>query len=115
MRFWNLVVFVAAEVICLSLAPLRAEYRRAYIDKNIDARFVFVPPGNFTMGSRYAETTAPETEKKFFIDEAPPHQVKISKGFWVMETEVTLRQFRKFVEETGHVTSAERRGESLCD
>ncbi len=86
---------------------------RAYIDEIIGARFVFVPPGNFTMGSQFAEMIASEIGKKFFIDEAPPHQVVISEGFWVMETEVTIRQFRKFVEETGHITSAERAGESL--
>ncbi len=40
-------------------------------------------------------------------DEQPPHQVKVD-GFWMDATPVTNRQFRKFVEETGYVTTAEK-------
>lgn len=40
-------------------------------------------------------------------DEFPRHQVTL-KGFWIDETEVTNAQFRKFVEATGYITTAER-------
>ncbi|MDZ7648124.1 MAG: SUMF1/EgtB/PvdO family nonheme iron enzyme [Cytophagales bacterium] len=36
-----------------------------------------------------------------------PHKVKVD-GFWMDETEVTNKQFRKFVEETKYITVAER-------
>jgi len=53
-----------------------------------------VPGGLFRMGSdRYPE-------------EAPSHQAAVD-AFWMDETPVTNRQFRAFVEATGHVTFAE--------
>jgi sulfatase modifying factor 1 len=39
--------------------------------------------------------------------EMVPHKVKVD-GFWMDETEVTNKQFRKFVEETKYLTVAER-------
>ncbi|MBT0669505.1 formylglycine-generating enzyme family protein [Novosphingobium profundi] len=41
-----------------------------------------------------------------YPEEAPAHKVTVD-GFWIDETPVTNRQFRRFVEETGHVTFAE--------
>lgn len=40
-------------------------------------------------------------------DEYPQHKVKLD-GFWMDETEVTNEQFKKFVEATGYVTTAEK-------
>ncbi len=42
----------------------------------------------------------------FYREEAPMHPVTV-KGFWMDETEVTNREFAKFVEETGYKTFAE--------
>ena len=43
---------------------------------------------------------------KHYPEEAPAHRVAVD-GFWIDRTPVTNRQFRKFVNETGHVTFAE--------
>jgi sulfatase modifying factor 1 len=59
------------------------------------AAMVFVPGGTFRMGS-----------DKHYPEEAPVHQVTVA-GFWMDRTPVTNRQFRAFVEATGHVTFAE--------
>jgi len=59
---------------------------------------VWIPPGNFTMGSN-APLARP--------DEAPMHKVKL-EGFWMDKTEVTNAQFAAFVEATGYVTTAEK-------
>ncbi len=40
-------------------------------------------------------------------DEYPQHKVKLD-GFWMDETEVTNAQFKKFVEATGYITTAEK-------
>ena len=58
---------------------------------------VWIPGGAFRMGS---DTHYPE--------EAPSHRVTVS-GFWMDRTPVTNRDFRKFVNATGHVTFAETR------
>jgi formylglycine-generating enzyme required for sulfatase activity len=54
-----------------------------------------VAGGTFRMGS-----------DKHYPEEAPAHRVAVD-GFWIDRTPVTNRQFRKFVNETGHVTFAE--------
>jgi formylglycine-generating enzyme required for sulfatase activity len=57
---------------------------------------VWIPGGTFLMGS-----------DKHYPEEAPAHEVTV-EGFWMDEHTVTNEEFRKFVEATKHVTSAER-------
>jgi sulfatase modifying factor 1 len=59
---------------------------------------VWVPGGEFSMGS---------TDPLARPDEAPIHRVRVG-GFWMDRTEVTNAQFRRFIEATGYVTTAER-------
>ncbi len=60
---------------------------------------VLIPAGTFLMGS-------PESEADRWDDETQ-HQVTISKGFWMNQYEVTVGEFRRFVNETGYQTEAE--------
>ena len=59
---------------------------------------VWVPGGEFTMGTDDPEAAPPEH---------PAHRARVD-GFWMDATEVTNAQFRKFVDATGYVTVAER-------
>ncbi len=59
---------------------------------------VHLAGGTFTMGS-----DGPGSRS----DERPPHQVRVH-AFWIDRTEVTNAQFRRFVEATHYVTTAER-------
>jgi formylglycine-generating enzyme required for sulfatase activity len=59
---------------------------------------VWIPGGDFTMGTDETESYAPER---------PAHRVHVN-GFWMDVTEVTNAEFAKFVEATGYVTTAER-------
>ena len=68
---------------------------------SIGMKLVYIPPGAFMMGSR-------DTEKGRQKDEGPIHRVVISRGFYLGTYEVTVGQFRKFVEATGYSTDAER-------
>lgn len=72
--------------------------------------FVKVPAGHFTMGSDEGpEPLArdfPQLEARRFsllTDEAPAHPVHITRAFWLGQHEVTVGQFRRFVEASGHV------------
>ena len=56
---------------------------------------VHLPGGRFTMGS-----------DRHYPEEAPAHPVHVD-GFWIDQKPVTKAQFRRFVEDTGHVTFAE--------
>ena len=55
----------------------------------------WITGGTFTMGS-----------DRHYREEAPSHRETV-EGFWIDRWPVTNAQFRKFVEETGHVTQAE--------
>lgn len=57
---------------------------------------VWVPGGQFLMGS------------ELFYPEERPVRTAVTGGFWMDRAPVTNALFRRFVEETGHVTSAER-------
>lgn len=60
---------------------------------------VHVPGGQFLMGSDSRLAQA---------NERPAHQVRVH-GFWMDTHHVTNAEFRKFVEATGYVTTAERK------
>ena len=57
---------------------------------------VYLPGGTFRMGS-----------DQHYPEEAPAHFVKVD-GFWIDRAPITNRQFRQFVDATGHVTFAEK-------
>jgi formylglycine-generating enzyme required for sulfatase activity/uncharacterized caspase-like protein len=57
---------------------------------------VYIPAGDFPMGSNDGDD-----------DEKPMHNVYLD-GYWLGKTEVTVRQFRAFVNETKYETEAEK-------
>ncbi len=59
---------------------------------------VWIPGGEFAMGSELDDARP---------DEGPVHRARVA-GFWMDATEVTNAQFRRFVEATAYVTTAER-------
>jgi formylglycine-generating enzyme required for sulfatase activity len=68
-------------------AAAAAPPKRQVVDLGGGVRlgFVFVPPGEFDMGSAAGPA-----------DERPAHQVRIEKGFWLSETEVTNLAYQRF-------------------
>ncbi|MFT3848480.1 MAG: formylglycine-generating enzyme family protein [Propionivibrio sp.] len=78
---------------------------------------VRVPAGEFMMGSDESpESLAadyPQYDRERFEklnDEAPVHRVRITRDFFLGQTEVTVGQFRRFVEQSGYVVESERDG-----
>jgi len=57
---------------------------------------VFIAGGEFTMGS-----------DRHYPEEAPAHRVAVN-GFWIDRYTVTNKEFRRFADETGYVTFAEK-------
>lgn len=60
---------------------------------------VWIPAGEFMMGASDDEGRP---------DEYPQHKVKVD-GFWMNTTEVTNTQFKRFVDVTGYITTAEKK------
>lgn len=88
---------------------------RATLGKRTSLEVVYIPPGDFVMGSTPEEKAwatgveggaQPGTDRESF--EGEPRAVTVSDGFWMGRTEVTVGQFRRFVEATGYVTDAEK-------
>ena len=59
-----------------------------WTDPATGMEFVWVPSGEFTMGS-------PDAETPKYYDEKPQHGVTVSKGFWLGKYEVTQGQWKK--------------------
>jgi len=88
-------------------------------DKSIESftnslgmKMVRIPAGSFVMGSSesdisWAMGTLAQGQPVNLENEYPFHKVRISKPFFMSATEVTVAQFREFVEETGYITDAE--------
>lgn len=110
----------------LSRTPRRSQVTsdtgRKPLVNSIGMKLVLVPAGEFLMGS--SETNAelveaygayhPNVEKSTleadFALEHPQHRVRISEPFYLGIHEVTVGQFRRFVDAEGYRTDAERNG-----
>ncbi|GAB4177104.1 MAG: formylglycine-generating enzyme family protein [Wenzhouxiangellaceae bacterium] len=66
---------------------------------------VVIPAGSFMMGS-------PDNEPDRADNEGPRFRVTFERGFGMARYETTVGQFRAFIEASGYVTDAERRGSS---
>jgi sulfatase modifying factor 1 len=69
------------------LGPQPGEIRSNPIDGQ---PYVWIPPGEFLMG-------APDTDEEADDDESPQHRVKITRGFWLGQTPVTVAAYKRFV------------------
>ncbi len=56
--------------------------------------YVWIPPGDFMMGC--SKDAAGKDDSECDTDEKPAHNVKISRGFWIGQTEVTVAAYEKF-------------------
>ncbi len=66
--------------------------RRTFMPAGIE--MVWLPPTTFEMGAVRGDGSG-------FGDEQPRHAVTLSRGFWIGVTEVTVGQYRRFVEASG--------------
>ena len=62
--------------------------------------YVHIPPGTFIMGCSSGDAECSDWEK-------PPHQVTISKGYWIGQTEVPVGAYKRFAAATGRTMPAE--------
>jgi formylglycine-generating enzyme len=80
-------------------SPVPEVRKNAVATSNAPPGMVWIRGGEFIMGSNDAKTWA---------NERPTHLVRVD-GFWMDEHTVTNEEFRKFVEATGYITTAERK------
>ncbi|MEI6524735.1 MAG: SUMF1/EgtB/PvdO family nonheme iron enzyme, partial [Planctomycetota bacterium] len=83
------------------------------VETTSQVTWIRIPAGRFMMGSG---VSAKQVAKDFaeygrnvseFEDEQPRHLVEITKPFFMSSTEVTVGQFRAFIEDSGYKTRSE--------
>jgi formylglycine-generating enzyme required for sulfatase activity len=112
-RFSTLVLALAASSLLAWAGEKTARpetTRRMGVAKAKDGLgYAHIPPGVFEMGCVQGDGCEQEERQ----DENPRHLVRLTRTFWMGETEVTVEAFRRFVTETGRVTTAEMDGWSV--
>ena len=96
-KIYNILQFFLIFVLLLLLG---CEYNKKSLNNKPLEKdgMVFIEGGEFMMGGDGDQAKQ---------DELPKHKVIVS-SFWMDETEVTNDQFKRFVDETGYVTTAEK-------
>jgi sulfatase modifying factor 1 len=110
-RCWLFLVAASA----WAAAPADGPQRE--LTNSIGLKLVLIPAGEFRMGAvESAEAVVQRfpgygVEPEDFRDEYPQHRVRITKPFYLGQTEVTVGQFRRFTQDGGYRTEAESDGE----
>jgi sulfatase modifying factor 1 len=99
-----------AALLLFLLAASVARAAPEVVENSLGMKFVRIPAGEFTMGS---DATPDDLARHFpaygkqrlgkIDDEAPAHRVRISRPFYLGQHEVTVGQFRRYIEQSGHV------------
>ncbi len=102
------------EVKAIQTAWLEKFRKHEFENHDAAMEFVLIPPGKFLMGSKgEPEDIVRELfgGRNEFLNrvqyEFPQHQVTISKPFLMGTFEVTIKQFREFVDATSYATTSE--------
>jgi formylglycine-generating enzyme required for sulfatase activity len=104
------------EQVRLKVSATRAGKRSPIgeIVNSIGMRMILIRPGSFVMGSSSADIRRVlndwNVEQAMLGPERPAHTVQISSPYFLGQYEVTVGQFKRFVEETGYRTVAETQG-----
>jgi formylglycine-generating enzyme required for sulfatase activity len=75
--------------------------------------FVMIPAGSFMMGSEISAFEMARRhggKEQWYEAEHPQHRVRITKPFYMQTCEITVGQWRLFIESTGYKTEVETRG-----
>jgi len=114
-----------------AIAPFNAQQARAFqhdwarfaripIERknSLGMQMVLIPSGAFQMGSSRDQVAAgqklgqPRNNKvddgEMVAEETPAHRVQLNRPYLLSATEVTVAQFKQFVEATSYVTDVER-------
>ena len=114
--------FFALIAICAVIFPAYAEEKSSSSAKSnsLGMNFVPIPAGEYERG--FGGNNDPEhrfhlahrySNRQNFRHEKPAHRVVLTKAFELGVAEVTVGQFKTFVEATGYKTDAEKSGGAL--
>jgi len=117
-RRWLRVLAAGVAVVVAGCGPARRAAKAPWAGERwtngLGMAFVRIPAGEFEMGTSEAEV-AELVERYGEVGrrvkfEQPRHRVRIARDFLMGRHEVTVGQFRRFVDATGYTTEPERTG-----
>jgi formylglycine-generating enzyme required for sulfatase activity len=111
---------ISPQKIAAVAAKSRAPFSVPPVENSIGMKLAFLPAGEFLMGTSreeidrlfalYSPILLP-MERELFEGEYPSHRVRITKPLYLGIHEITVGQFRFFVEDMGYKTEAEEDGQ----
>jgi formylglycine-generating enzyme len=103
MRFFKIIVVITLilpfSFIFITISSCNLESKKHEV-KKIAIEWANIPAGSFTMGSQNAEAAEADLEYEC------QHQVTLN-AFKISKFEITIGQFKAFVDSTGYITDAE--------
>ena len=107
-------LFLLASAVTL---PAHAAGTGAVFENSLGMKFVRVPAGEFLMGSDESPDSLARAYPRYgrerlleLGDEAPVHRVRITRPFYLGQYEVTVGQFRRFLEASGFTPESQADG-----
>src|SRR5688572_18031427 len=98
-------------------AKASAATKLATITNSLGMELVKIPAGEFQMGSHESRESLAKAFPHYdarrisiLTDERPVHRVRITRPFYLAKHELTIAQFKKFIEKSGYRSEAERDG-----
>lgn len=102
--------FIVSVLLSASVSAADHGVAPAAIESTLGMKFVLVPAGEFVMGSDeppdVLSKAYPQYERRRaeeLGEEAPVHRVRITQPFYLGQFEVSVGQFRKFLEASGYI------------
>ncbi|MBC8427138.1 MAG: formylglycine-generating enzyme family protein [Deltaproteobacteria bacterium] len=92
---------------------ISSNFEQETLTNSLGMKFVKIPAGNFMMGSGLSPAEIEKQyggKKEWYEDDLPQHRVTITRPFHVQTTEVTVGQWRSFIEDSHYKTEAEAEG-----
>jgi len=98
----------AGRVFRTAQPPASAQRGDIWISPKDGAEMVYVPAGEFIMGSsdeqiRAIADRSPDVSANRFADQKPARSVSLD-GFWIYKHEVTVAEYQQFCKQTGRTT-----------
>jgi formylglycine-generating enzyme required for sulfatase activity/tRNA A-37 threonylcarbamoyl transferase component Bud32 len=87
------VITPAPSKVPAAIVPAAAKAGTVRVNKKDGQKYVWIPPGTFTMGCVPADAECGAFAK-------PPHRVTITKGFWMAQTITTVAAYKIFASAT---------------